>query len=80
MLHCQGGIEAAEAGTESESENAASWWLVQAEVTEGVSRAARGSTTAPLSAFKIFATSWARSEESLENVLRIPWRHLRFRL
>lgn len=72
--------EAADAGTESKSENVASGWLVQAEVTEGLSRAARGSTTAPPSAFKIFATSWARPEESLENVLPIPWRHLWFRV
>lgn len=75
--------EAAEAGAEPKPETAASWGLVvQAGVMERASGAAAvsGGTRASLSAFEIFATSWARSEESLANVLPIPWRALWFRL
>ena len=64
--------KAAEAGTESKSEIATSWLLVQAKVTEGLSRAVRAGTMASLSALEISATSWARSGESLANVLPIP--------
>lgn len=75
-----GRVEAAEAGTEPKAGAAASWRLVHAEVSVRDSGAVSGGTTASLSAFEIFATSWARSEESPANVLPIPCRLLWFRL